>query len=1846
MSNEELLENLDGTEIAVIGMALRVPGAQNVNEYWANLRDGVESVREFSEEELREAGVSDSLLNNPHYVRLGAPLEGAKEFDAAFFGFSPRDAAIMDPQHRHFIEISWEALEHAGYDPANYKGAIGIFGGSGHNIYMAYNLLTNPALMESVGFFLVRHTSNDKDFLVTRVSYLFDLKGPAVNVQTACSTSLVAIHMGVQSLLNGESDMILAGGVTFDLPLDTGYVYEEGEILSQDGHCRAFDADSTGTIFGSGGGVVVLKRLEDAIKDGDTIHAIIRGTAINNDGSGKVGYLAPSVDGQAAAVGEAIELANIDPETISFIECHGTGTAIGDPIEVAALTQAFRNHTDKKQFCALGSVKTNIGHLDTAAGIAGFIKTCLALENQQLPPTLHYQKPNPRIDFANSPFFVNAALRDWESDGEPRRAGVSSLGVGGTNAHIILEEAPELDPSGPSRAWQLLPVSAKGPKALDQATANLATFLAQNPDVNFADTAYTLKVGRQPLDVRRFVVAQDAADAAAVLGGADPTRLLTGTAKVQDRPVVFMFPGQGAQYADMGRGLYESEPVFRETVDQCATILQPLLGLDIRTLLFPAADGLEAANEQLAQTAMTQPAIFTIEYAMAQLWLSWGLQPKALIGHSIGEYTAACVAGVFSLADALKVVAARGKLMGDLPGGSMLVIPQSEAEVRPYLTAEISMAALNGPAFCVVAGPHDAIDQLQAQLEAKEIAVRRLRTSHAFHSAMMDPMLAPFAAVVGQTKRNEPTIPYVSNVSGDWITMDQINDPQYWAQHVRSAVNFVGGLGTILATDAEVALLEVGPGRTLSTFAKQVAGPHGKTTYTSLRHPQKDIHDLAFALTTLGEMWAAGGINDWSGFYAAESRHRIPLPTYPFQHQEYWVEPGKQSYTGTAGEISLAKRPNIADWFYTPTWQQAARPTPVADAEPVKHWVFFLDEAGIGQQLATKLAVGAAVTTVQKADGYAKMADGQYTINPEEPADYLQLMRDLSQAGTLPDGIAYLWPLSDNGPLAPASAALQSAQTDAFYGQLFLAQALADQGSNTPLQWYVVSNHMQQVAGEPVVHAEKALALGPVKVIAQEYPHVCTHSVDVAWPTRTARQTSQLVDQLAAELQAGSSDEIIAYRGQSRWQQSYEALPLSEEHEAQSLLKVGGVYLITGGTGGLGLKVAEHLAETVQAKLVLTARTELPPRAGWANWLEGHKENDGISRRIRQVQALEAAGAEVLVLAADVTDREQMATVLTQTVAQFGRLDGVFHAAGGVSDAQIQLKDRQGAADVLAAKVSGTLVLAELLADIELDFLALFSSISAITGISGQIDYAAANAFLNAFAHQQMAEDGRLTIAIDWGAWQEVGMAVQTAVELGLIEDEASAIAVDYPFIDRWYEKADEDLFATRFSNEAHWLLDEHRIRGGNALIPGTGYLELVRAANSQRSNGSPIELSDVFFMAPFMVADGESRELRISLSKEQHASFVISSKLGNGQQEHVRGQLRNLTEQAPQTIDIQAILARCQERIRDFERYEHDQLAWGARWNNLRRLQYGQNEAVATLALPAEYAGDLAQHKLHPAVLDLATAGAQDLISGFDAARDFYVPFSYGRLRLLQPLTERAYSHIRYRPSADRETAIFDITIVDEAGTVLVDIKGFVMRRAVGEIAAAADGGSEAKQDPFLETLANGIAPEEGVRALRRALAGRILPQVIISSQDLHGLLQRAANREQSNAAGGAGAGIGHDRPDLSTPFVAPSDKLETDIAAIWEEMLGIKGVGVHDDFFELGGHSLLLTQVITRVKKLSQAEISLFSLFEASTISELATEIRKAEEEQGDGPAVQAPTLARVSRDRYRTKVTKLKK
>jgi phthiocerol/phenolphthiocerol synthesis type-I polyketide synthase E len=911
-----------GLEIAVVGMAGRFPGAPGVDALWANLRAGVESIRHFTDEELIAAGVPESLRTDPAYVPARGALAEVDRFDAAFFGFTPREAEVTDPQQRLFLEVAWEALEHAGYDAARVPGRVGVYAGTSMSSYYL-NLLSRPDVVAAAGDMAVR-MGNDKDFLATRAAFKMGLEGPAIVVQTACSTSLVAVHLACQALLGGDCDMALVGGSSVTGTQQAGYLYQQGNILSPDGHCRAFDADARGTVGGSGVAVAALKRLEDALADGDTVHAVILASAVNNDGSAKIGFTAPRVEGQAAAIRAAHAAADVDPATITYVEAHGTGTELGDPIEIEALTQAFRAGTDRTGFCAIGAAKTNIGHLDVAAGITGLIKTTLVLRDGEIPPTLHFNRPNPQIDFDGSPFFVNTRLAPWTPPaGVPRRAGVSSFGIGGTNAHVVMEQAPARRPSAaPSRAEQLLVLSARTETALDAAAQRLRTHLEQHPAQPLADVAWTLQQGRRGFAHRRAVVARTHAEAALALSSG--AHGVAGQAGSEAPSAVFLFPGQGAQYAGMARGLYEREPVpvFRAELDRCADILRPQLGLDLRQVIF------SDDADRLKQTALTQPALFAVEYAVAKQWMSWGIEPEAMIGHSVGEYVAACIAGVFSLEDALALVAERGRLMQSLPSGSMLAVPLPASEVEPMLGGSVSIATINAPDRCVVSGPSDEVARLEAELLGRGIEAKRVETSHAFHSPMMDPILDAFTARVRQTVRNAPSLRWVSNLTGTWITPAEAVDPGYWSRHLRGAVRFAECVATIAGEGRERVFIEAGPGRTLSSLVKRQVP--GSVSINSIRHPDDQADDVEVLLGALGRAWAAGAQIDWPAVHGGDERRRVPVPTYPFERKRFWIDRAPQpGYTPPAavtpadegdGEPSADPR---AEW--TPTERGVAR---------------------------------------------------------------------------------------------------------------------------------------------------------------------------------------------------------------------------------------------------------------------------------------------------------------------------------------------------------------------------------------------------------------------------------------------------------------------------------------------------------------------------------------------------------------------------------------------------------------------------------------------------------------------------------------------------------------------------------------------------------------------------------------------------------------------------------------------------------------------------------------------------------------------------------------------------------
>ncbi|OUC11806.1 MAG: beta-ketoacyl synthase [Alkalinema sp. CACIAM 70d] len=1368
-----------GLEIAVIGLSGQFPGADTIEQFWQNLATGQEQVTAFSSHNPKNS-----------IVRAGGILTGVDQFDAGFFGFNPREAEVMDPQHRLFLEQAWMALENAGYSSEQEERSIGVFAGVGMGTYLLYNLSPTPGLLESRGF-LQTLVGVDKDYLPTRVSYKLNLKGPSLSVGTACSSSLVAVHLACQSLLSGECDLALAAGVAVKVP-QSEVTLSPDEIASPDGHCRAFDCNANGTVGGNGIGVVVLKRLEDAITDRDHIYAVVKGSAINNDGAMKVGYTAPSQEGQAKVIRSAHLMAEVEPETITYLEAHGTGTALGDPIEVAAMTQAFRLGTDRQQFCALGSVKTNVGHLDAAAGITGFIKTVLALYHRQIPPSLNFAAPNPQIDFANSPFYVNNQLQDWPTNGSPRRAGVSSFGFGGTNAHVVLEEAPiapppviDEAPSQSERPYQVLTLSTKTPTALNTALQNLKTSLQATPDRPLADIAYTLNLGRWQFNHRWVTVVKTVEEAIAVLdsqlhsqsnNSGSPKSFIHSLEQVEN-PVIFMFPGQGAQHVNMARELYEREPVFQTACDRCFAILQVQSGLDLRSILYPDPDTIEQSTDQLTQTEIAQPALFVIEYALAQLWMAWGVEPQAMIGHSISEYVAACLAGVFSLSDALELVSIRGRLMQQQPAGAMLAVSRSAADLQPWLTDTLVLAAVNSPTLSVLSGSIDEITALEKTLTAQAIDCRRLNTSHAFHSPMMAGAIDPFLQQLRRTALQSPTKPFISNLTGTWITAEQAIDPEYWTQHLQQTVQFSPGITELLKNSAAV-FLEVGPGTTLATLARQQAP--GRSIFSSLPHPKQTTSEIEAILQTVGQLWVQGVTIDWTSFYAGQTRHRVPLPTYPFERQRYWIDaPSLATAQGSSFEPSqalLRKTPELADWFYLPSWKRSTQQSTQSLTQTLNKasdrpysWVLFMDSQGVATTISSRLRQqGQRVIEVFPGDSFSQSQLDAYTINPQAQNHYDLLLQAILQTTANPISPAISDLLFVHCWTVEPSLSLTNTQTLGFQSLLSLAQAIGQSSFAGEVTIGVVSSNMQEVTGTESIEPDKATIMGPCRVIPQEYSNITCRAIDLEFPIAASQMNtftdSIIVDILQASQSAEPRDDesIVAYRGQYRWVPTYESLHV-ESADPSSVLQAQGVYVLTGGLGGIGLTIAEFLAKTVQAHLVLISRSPFPDRSEWDTWLLNHDEQDRTSRKIRKIQTLELMDTKVLVITADVTDRIQMQTAIEQTQQVFGMIHGVFHTAGVAGDGIIQLKTQAEADRVMAPKVVGTQILQDVLQSLPIDFLVLFSSHSALLGGLGQVDYCAANAFLDAVAHGHNTTGTIPTLSINWDIWQDVGMGADLA---------------------------------------------------------------------------------------------------------------------------------------------------------------------------------------------------------------------------------------------------------------------------------------------------------------------------------------------------------------------------------------------------------------------------------------------------------------------------------------------------
>lgn len=1882
-------------DIAIVGMSVRVPGANSLDEFWCNLSEGVESSKVLTDAELEQAGVSASLRNHPHYKKVNLSLDDIAGFDATFFDLSPLDAKMMDPQHRHFLEIAWEAFEHAGVDPSRFNGAISVFAGSGHNAYLPYHLLNNRELMQQAGFFLVRHTGNDKDFLATRVSYEFNLKGPSINIQTACSTSLVAAHYGMQSLLNGECDLALVGGVTIEMPVGQGYLYKPGEILSSDGHCRPFAADAGGTLFGSGAGAIILKRFDDAVAMGDTIHAVIKGSAVNNDGSHKVSYMAPSVEGQAAAIHEALALADVDPETIDYVECHGTGTPIGDPIEIAALTQAYRGcGATQNGYCAVGSVKSNIGHLDTAAGVVGLIKTVLALNARQIPPTINHASANPSIDFLSSPFFVNTELKPWISHNSPRRAAVSSLGVGGTNAHFILEEAaprqrslfsenassvdkdsinpvPKNQISHAMLESELLIYSAKTASALQNIKRRFHQYHQQHPEFCLSDLAYSLKTGRRTFPHRAIEIMPSLNRQQQVKDNEDAAHRLFVSAQAdeKDRAITFMLGGGGAQYPNMGIDLYQEEPVYRAAIDECLQMLDAFIDFDLKAVMFPGEDpdDIARAEQALQRPSRSVTSLFVTQYANAQLWASWGVVPDQLIGHSMGENTAACLAGVFSLKDALGLVALRGQLFEQVAKGGMLSVNLGESELEQRLSKNLDIACLNSKHLSTVSGPEEDLVRLQQELDRAQVPCRRIRIDIAAHSAMLNPILAPFLAYLQSIEMQAPTIPVVSNVTGAWMTAEMAIDPQYWVKHLRQTVRFEQGVTNVFQSGPQV-LIELGPGRVLSELVELHPMRNDDIgVVNSMRKYHEAYHDRDFMLLALGQLWLANGLPEddtWAAYYQARAMKRgidpaslplsVPLPSYPFEHQTYWFEANKNGVTDglqvvTDDRVLSQESPQRlpeSSWLNQMVWRSAKLTLP--EQKRIDAAKFYL----ISDRANHMNPVNNMDSTSQDGLGFdaellellASYGGVMQHVNPS----FLDL--DNAQAnfaGIGQEGLAKLYILQtfSQQEAIQTSEAKMCSLTALFDGIFTVANQLSEADLKVPVDWvllvengFAISSHERSV-NPWIAAAEAALA-----VAASEIPHLRVRLIDKSdavpqqWIaneicygehspvvfSRTGRWIREfsLIDTDSSDADSAQSDPVLketiakgsTAKGSTAKGSIAKGSIAKEKVVKETIEKEGAVketantkktdieilaaekalaqilswdkdqesitppvLIITGAFGGLGQVFVRYLGERWSA----TEKGQVGEPMRLA--LLGRRVPVSYSTEYapEYVRSLAERGVEAVSFAVDITDLAAVEQVVQQVKQRWGQVDGVLHMAGVLNDRLLGLKSLEESYEVLAPKVLGANNLEAALQEEPVKLWVNFSSVSALAGIPGQFDYAAANGYLDGFTARRnqrafLQASPAVNLTVNWPAWRDVGMVHRLMSPVSQNDYQGEQVA--HPWLDCLLDvSAKSARFAAYFTTE-NWLLDEHRMANQQALIPGTGYFELLGAAmlelaqrnalpnmSIQRRNNnhltteglSGLILSDLLYIAPFAVTEEVGKWMMIEFEDlfEAQQCFTIVSHLSNGERvEHVIGRahwqsVSDAQQAAEEALDLKAIASRCQQSQHRFTDSDHHPfLELGQRWSVLQRVNIGRLEALSELSLSAlALESETKTFALHPALLDMAIAGAQAMLPNFNPNEEFYIPIEVAQLRVFGELEPDVFSWTRLSKElvetieqlpdthkAAPEVASYDVVIVNPSGQKLIELQGFTLQKISDPKQLMAslkisttdrqEAGS-AHEQGVQQAVSLGVDAQEGLRLFDRILCNawhQGMSQFIVSPVDLSLLIERlngaTARQQQMN--------------------------------------------------------------------------------------------------------------------------------
>lgn len=1772
-----------GTEIAIVGMAGKFPSAPSIDEFWQMLLQERSGISHFSEQQLAAAGISAAQLEDPAYVRSKGVLADSLAFDASFFQYSDREAVLMDPQLRLYHETAWQALEDAGYAGLVPAGClVGVFGGASANPLWTAQYSQVATEGGAAAYEVLNLIS--RDFFNSRLAYKLDLKGPAITIQSACSTGLVAVHQACQSLLSGDSDLALAGAVSLSTnpalqqPELQGYLYQEGMILAPDGICRPFSADAKGTVLSDGVAFVVLRRLQDAIEAGDQIYAVIKGSAVNNDGQDKAGFTAPGVRGQQQVLQTALQLAGVSADSVSYIEAHGTGTLLGDPIETEALQRVYgKNRTSS---CLIGSVKSNIGHLDTAAGLAGFIKTTLALHHQKIPASLNFTEANPKCQFSANGLQVAASTVDWPAEGL-RRAAVSSFGIGGTNAHVILEQyqpglkAHAAEPDLALPQLQLLAVSAHSETAL---SAQLERLKAQlnTGTAKPADMAFSLSRRRKGFAYRAALVCTNQAQLVAE----------TAVCKVATGPLYWLFTGQGSQYPQMASGLYQQLPEFRSVADQCCRLIHQQQGPDVAALLWGEASE-KVSSQDLRATDLAQICLFVVEYSLARALLTYGLKPEGMIGHSLGEYVAACLAGVFSLEDAIKLVLARSRLMAAAPVGSMLAVHVSADQLNLQLWPELAVAAFNSTEDFVLSGPSEQVLSCQSWLQQQGIACTPLQTSHAFHSAMMEPVLPDFAKVLATVTFNPPQLPFVSNLTGQWADPEQVCQADYWLAHLRQPVQFSAGIGVLLQ-QPDAVLLEIGPGKTLTGLATKHPAFQRQHQLTSLRGSRGHADDLHGFYQLLGQCYSLGLEPDWLRLQTPDARYS-QLPPYAFDKKSYLPQ-----FRGFATQAEIQH-----EGFYQQRWQSQefadylSGPATGVDAGAL---LWFRSLEPTEQQLEQQLRQsGRPVIEVVAATQFARHPAGYYQLDPEQPEHYQQLVQELSRLEQIPRTILLNW-----------QARTTTQRYQPFAALFLLAQTMA-QLATEPVACLALTEGACRVSGDEAVNPDAALVYGPLRVISQEFPHWSCHQLDIRQgqlPQQSIR-VAQLLNGAALTTTDNAGGHAVlplqsALRGDLLWQPDFQ-LSSAVSAQPETMLKSGGVYLLTGGFGGAGAVLARYLANQYQARLILCSR---------------HATADHPL-----LAELRMLGGEAIAVAADLRQPDAVPLLLDSALTAFGRLNGVFHLAGMPGEQMLLRHELDRAKAVIDTKIACASALVDLCQQQQLDFLLLFSSVTAVLGGMGQLDYCAANAALDAVAQMAHSKGIHQVHSIRWDAWRDAGMAVDALN--GKLQRLKTAV---HPLLGDLIRQQDEQsVYRTTFSADSDWPLAEHWVIGV-PTVPGTTYLQLAAAAWQQQSGQQAVQFDEVYFLSGLALQPGQTADLYTSLERVNgNWQFEVASYQPELQhyQLHARGLLSQpLTTESFSGLQAGPLQQRLDQRVLtsikgaadlgaqamavQMSAQEQDGLMkYGQRWDCFDKVWIGQSEGLALLELPASLASDVTELSLHPALLDCAVSFLRAFIDG-----GVYIPISYHSLSQYLPLPARFYSYVRLTPGKHADGVIsFELELFDEQAQLLAQARGFTMRR----IEASLQTQASAAALPLPSYVYRHQKMPQGID---NTTAMQVLEQVLRQPAALSLYAVSDFSTRYAKAADGETGLFGdtaaeqrpqRPRPELDSAYVPARTPAQQQLAELWQQLLGLEQVGIQDDFFALGGDSLLLMQIHKKIQQMFNTQLPVVELYNHPTIQRL---------------------------------------